>query len=471
MKGKSTFKRLTAAAVLLLLSAVPMFAARGSADFTRYVAIGDSYGAGLTNASLLFTHQHYSYPAIIARQAGVADFQQPLVSEPGIGPELQLVSISPLVIAPKASNNGAPMNLALPRPYNNLGIPGARLHDAITLTGAQPVTNTQSLFAQFILRGLGTQVQQTLALHPTFITVWLGGNDVLDAVLSGTPAALTPLAEAEADYATILDTLIAGAPNAGIAVGGLGDVSAFPYATTIPPVLVNPATSQPVLGPDGKPIFFVADLGGGNFGQLTPGALVLLPASAYLATGYGIPAALAPLFPTLPNVGKPLPDAVVLSVDELTQIKTRTQELNAAIRNLATSRNLLFVDFGGMMERFKVGVNYGGIRISTAFLTGGLFGYDGFHPTDLGSTLIANEWIKQINAAYDTEIPYATITEFFQNNGPSESSLSVWDGSAFTFTTAAWDNLLKVSNTPIQIPAIDQPAPAPATGRGRSIRR
>ena len=36
--------------------------------------------------------------------------------------------------------------------------------------------------------------------------------------------------------------------------------------------------------------------------------------------------------------------------------------------------------------------------LTSAFLSGGLFGFDGIHPTDLGYALVANEWIRLINS-------------------------------------------------------------------------
>src|SRR6185436_4389196 len=53
-------------------------------NFNAYFAIGDSLAAGYESGSLVETHQVNSVPALIARQAQVADFQQPLISEPGI---------------------------------------------------------------------------------------------------------------------------------------------------------------------------------------------------------------------------------------------------------------------------------------------------------------------------------------------------------------------------------------------------
>src|SRR5947207_3599170 len=145
-------------------AAVP---AAAQTNFTTYVSVGDSLAAGFESNSLVVTHQNRSVPAFIARQAGVQGFQQPLVSEPGIPPELTLVSLVPVpLIAPKAATAGAPKNLALARPYNNLAVPGATSVDALTRT-----TDAGGLH-DVILRGLGTQVQQAVALRPTAITLW-----------------------------------------------------------------------------------------------------------------------------------------------------------------------------------------------------------------------------------------------------------------------------------------------------------
>src|SRR5205085_730197 len=99
-KRNQSFARLAALLVLASMIALPGFAAsRGSANFTNLVAIGDSYGAGYESNSLNERHQPYSWPAILARQVGLplctatssatdVCFAQPLVSYPGIGPEM-----------------------------------------------------------------------------------------------------------------------------------------------------------------------------------------------------------------------------------------------------------------------------------------------------------------------------------------------------------------------------------------------
>lgn len=427
MPRTNAARTIFAALLLLAAAAIPAFAARGSADFTRYVALGDSYGAGFSNNSLVVSHQLWSYPAVIARQAGLPicgpdpgciGFQQPLVSEPGIPPELEIKSIVPsVVIAPKASQSGQPINLMLQRPYNNLSVPGFRAGHLLAVTGAEPSSGA----AQFILRGLGTAVQQAIALHPTFVTVWIGGNDVLGAVGGGSPSLLTPIADFRAAYAGILDALIAGAPTAGIIVGTIPDPLQIPFVHVVPPYTTLA---------DGQKFYFVADLGGGQIGQLTADSLLTLNAIALLGQGYGVPT-------------KPLPDAVVLTPAEMAAIRTRAAEVNAAIRDIAGSRDIPVVEVERLNGVFQ-GIDIAGIELNASFVTGGIFSLDGVHLTDIGYTLFANEYIEAINEAWNTDIPLASITPFFQNNAPREG-LSLLDPRApFTFPPESLRSILGV---------------------------
>src|SRR5438067_13597788 len=116
-----SFSVMTAIALALAVIALPSFAATGSANFSHLVALGDSYGAGFESNSLNEHHSVYSWPAIVARQLGIPlctvgssatdnCFAQPIVSYPGLGPELTLMDIStyPPVIA-LAPGQGTPL--------------------------------------------------------------------------------------------------------------------------------------------------------------------------------------------------------------------------------------------------------------------------------------------------------------------------------------------------------------------------
>lgn len=418
----------TAVVVAALVVAVPASAQRGSADFSKFVALGDSYGAGVFSSSLNERHQVWSWPAVIARQVGyttcapnavAADpcFAQPLVSYPGLGPELVLVNLTP-TIAP-AGPAGTPLMTTFGRAYNNLSIPGATVGALLALKGNEPPTAgepTAVSMARFILRGRGTAIEQAIEQRPTFIAMWIGGNDALSTLFSGTPNTLTPAADFRTRYAAVLSALVAGAPNAGMVVGNL-PTQPLPYMLLIPRVVVNPATGQPVLGPDGNPIPLIADLGGGTIGPLPAGSFVLLHARANLATGFGLPN--VPPFNAFPNAGKPLPDSDVITPTELQTIIGRVVEYNAAIQAEASARNIPVADIKGLFDRVYAtgGLHVGPVTVTPAPVTGGFFGLDFFHLTDLGYLLFANEYIKTINAAYDADIPVASITQLFANNG------------------------------------------------------
>ena len=426
--------RFAAAVLIAVLVAVPMFAQRGSADFTTFVALGDSYGAGVSSGSLNERHQAWSWPAIIARQVGLnlcpanaahSDpcFAQPLVSFPGIGPELQLTSLAP-TIAP-AAGQGQPLMVTFGRRFNNLSIPGATVGALLAITGGEPPQASEPTpvtFGRFILRNIGgTAIKQAIDQHPTFIAIWIGGNDFLGSVLSGTDQGMTSAADFKTRYEAMLDQLIAGAPNAGMVVGTLPQNLTAPIVATIPPFVVDPVTRQPVLF-NGQPIFFLYDSGDGIPAPLPPGSAVLLTAQTRLQSGFGFPP--VPPFNALPNAGKPLPASDVLLPTELANIVTRIAEYNAIIVNAANQRQIPVANIKGLFDAVAVnpltgagGLQVGPIRVTSSYITGGFFSLDGFHLTDLGYLLFANEYIKAINAAYETEIPVASITQLFANNG------------------------------------------------------
>jgi lysophospholipase L1-like esterase len=418
--------RLATAVLLAAFVAVPVFAARGSADFTRFVTLGDSFGAGVSSVGLNIRHQQYSWPAMIARQVGldvhcVNDgprcFQIPYISEPGILPELELVSLSPLSLQLKPGL-GTPLRLALPRPYNNLSIDGAEVSDLI-----RPVSGdgNEAINAAIVHRNLGVIVDQALALNPTFIAIWIGGNDGFNGVQRGRPEEMTSVADFTSDYNALLARLTAGAPNAGMVVGTLPtDIRIIPYANVVPPVFVNPATRQPVLV-DGQMIPLIGDLGGGNIGPLPPGSLLTLPAAQLIASGYGIPPALVFLgiVPPLPDIGKPLPDSVVLTPPEIAAIQQRLTDFNGVIRAAAAARDIPVADIDAFLRRAAAGIHLGPVHLDLSYITGGLISYDGFHLTDIGYMFFANEYIRTINAAYGTKIPLASLAMFYQDADPA----------------------------------------------------
>jgi len=465
-----SFARIATVALAIAVIAAPGFAATGSANFKTVVAIGDSYGAGYESNSLNEHHSVFSWPAIVAKQLGIplctlgssatdVCFAQPIVSYPGIGPELTLMDIStyPPVIV-NAPGSGAPLNTTFGRPFNNVSIPGANVADTFTVTGTdKPVTRGVQQLAQFILRGPVTEVDAVVAQKPTFILVWIGGNDFLGSATNGTTTGLTSVAAFTTAYNTLLDKLTA--TGAGVVVGTLPtNPAAVPFFRTVPTVLINPATRTPVLGPTGQPITLVGQIDAApGVGQLAPGSFVTLAASSLIAQGFGIPSALKPILdPTnkLPLFGTPLPDAVIITPAEMTALTQRIADYNTAITASAAAHNVPVADIKGLFDRFAAGINVGPFHLTSDFITGGLFSLDGVHLTDIGYTLFANEFIKAINSGYGTHVPVASVATFMQNNDPATkmaSGASAYPGMMWIMSDEASKSLSQmfaVVNTP-----------------------
>ncbi len=401
----------TLAGALTLALTLPVAASAvetGSADFTRYVAIGDSLTAGFMSGGLYQSAQRNSYPILIFRQATdlTTGFEQPIVRDPGIPAGSELRSLSPLIIGPRAGS-GVPLNLTLNRPYSNLAVPGADVRDAVAT-----VTDNGGLH-DLILRGLGTQLQQAVAQRPTFTTIWIGNNDVLGAALSGRViegVTITPVAQFEADLKTLVAAI--GSTGSKMAIGNVPDVAGIPYVITIPRVVVNPATSQPVLI-NGQPVPII-----GPNGPLGANDRVLLTASTELAKGNGIPVQLG-------GSGQPLADQYILDANEIATITARVAAYNGIIASVANSAGAALVDANGVFrEVASQGINVGGIVFTENFLTGGVFSYDGVHPTAFGYAYVANLFIEAINAKFGGEIPLVNLADFMFGTGQAASVAS-----------------------------------------------
>ena len=253
---------------------------------------------------------------------------------------------------------------------------------------------------------------------------------------------------------TQLDQLTAGAGNTGIVVGNLPTALGIPLITTAQPVIINPATRQPLLI-GGQPVFLIYDAGNGDIRQLPAGSRVLLTAATKLGTGFGIPPTLAsqPPFNQLPDAGKPLSGNDVLTPDEITAIAARAVEYNTVIQQAASSRDIPVANIQALFDRFTAPTGYrvGPFTFNAGYISGGIFSFDGFHLTDIGYMFFANEYIRTINQSYGTEIPLASLTQFFENNDPRQTTSSgapLFEGMSWLMTTEAED-VIRQFATPI----------------------
>jgi lysophospholipase L1-like esterase len=445
--------RVKISASLLALALLMAGAAFGQATLTKYVALGDSLTAGFEAGSINATFQVNSYPALLSRQFGIASFQQPLVSPPGLPGILQLVRLVPTPVIAPTPGSGVPTNLNYPFPYDNMAVPGATVHDLLTKLRSTSANDPTDL----ILRQAGfTQLQQGLSLRPTFVTLWIGNNDALGSATAGTDQLLTPVASFEADYRAIVGAIAAS--GAKMALGNIPDVTSIPFVTTLTRFIPNPATGQPaVIGGNFIPLI-------GPNGPLQPGDFVLLTATAELAVGRGIPVALG-------GSGVPLSDSVVLNASEAANVRARVNAYNAVIQAVANERGAALVDANAVLTTAATtGVDIGGITYTSAFLKGGIFGYDGVHPTRFGYAYIANLFIDAINQKFGNTVEEVNLFPFvFGQSTANSSAQAAFNeseiGPPFVFTHEAKRNLLLSLGVPEAYIDGKPPTPAPRPRR------
>jgi lysophospholipase L1-like esterase len=390
-------KTILISSLVVLLAALP---AAAQVDLSNYCALGDSQTAGFSSGSLMSWYQERSYPALLARQAGAASFEQPLISEPGIPAILELVSLQGPVIAPVGLIPGEPVNATYPFPYNNLGVPGATLFDMVFTTG--DINNLlqgdfSNVMHDVVLRNaVNTALEQCIGLDPTFITVWIGNNDVLGAALAGTPidgVTMTPVDVFAGLYANAIGALVTNT-SADIVLINIPD--RLPFFLTVPPFVDIPGVGTVPL---------MADTG-----PLTADDYVPLSAGALIAQGYGLPG------------GPPLPDNLdlltgepgyVLRAAEFAAIENQIAAYNQVIADVAGSYGLAVLDVNALYRTYwsDRAPFLGGVNLTGDFLLGGIFSYDGIHQQNIGYALIANALIELINAEFGASIPLVNMAD------------------------------------------------------------
>jgi len=122
----------------------------------------------------------------------------------------------------------------------------------------------------------------------------------------------------------------------------------------------------------------------------------------------------------------------VLTPTEITAINQRLSDYNAAISAAAAARDIPVVDINALFNSLKQGEQVGPFSLSLGYAIGGVVSLDGYHLTDIGYALFANEYIKTINSAYGTHIPLSGLWQFLQNNDTTHmtSELPIFDNAA-----------------------------------------
>lgn len=223
----------------------------GSANFSKYVALGDSFAAGFSDNALFIKGQEGAYPNILAQQfalAGGGTFTTPFTKD-NIGglllggnviagprfyfnttvtPEHPVSTVDPVSGVPTTE-----VTAHLTGSFNNLGVPGAKSFHLLAPGYGNPAGvaagTANPYFARFASSATTTVLADALSQNPTFFSLWIGGNDELGyATAGGDPTLnpLTPPATFDAAYKGLVTQLVAG--------GRKGVVANLPVITTLP---------------------------------------------------------------------------------------------------------------------------------------------------------------------------------------------------------------------------------------------
>jgi len=392
----------------------------GTANFTNYVAVGNSLTQGYQDGGLhneLGQHGN-SYPSIIANQLKEINpnliYVQPTCSGSGSG-YIHLALINEKIKVIKAYDIDNPNNhpLAIDDDptwatwgqnktikYNNLGISGIKLANVV---GGENTSDAVNFFisnvnenARFLNWGTVTNkisyLDHIKSSNATFFTNWLGNNDVLGWSTNGGDdgfesqfneyfSRLTDVTEFRNKYDSVL--------TAFQKMGAKGVCATIPDVTSIP--YFNTVTLEAV----DKDVWITEgpySNNPGNVRKATNEDLILLTASDELAIGNGL------------SQTKPLDHTFVLDKDEKLISQNRVIAYNNEIRALASKYNFALADMNAFMRDLKSGLTFDGVDFNPEFISGGVFSLDGVHPNTRGYAIIANKFIQVINDFYGSNI-------------------------------------------------------------------
>lgn len=248
----------------------------GEADFSSYVAIGNSLTAGYMDGTIYRTGQQNSFPNLLAGQfriVGGGDFTQPSFEQDVNDLGGLLLGGNPIASTRLIINAavGGPQNISgVPtievselqqKAYHNMGVPGAKSYHLLAsgygnLAGVA-TGQANPFFVRHATSSSTTVLADALSMNPTFFTNWIGANDVLTYATSGGTGVdqtgnLDPSTYGAADitdpnvfanvYSNLIEALTANGAKGVVAT--VPSITAIPFFTTIPYAPLNSADAN-----------------------------------------------------------------------------------------------------------------------------------------------------------------------------------------------------------------------------------
>lgn len=362
----------------------------GGAIFKSYVALGNSITAGFQSNGINDSTQRQSYARLLAGQMGTQYHYASLAGR-GCTPPIANGLTGALVGNAPAGTCDLRAAASVTDVLNNVAVPGARVLDPTSATSV-----ASNALTTFILGGK-TQVAKALDARPTFATIWIGNNDVLQPALSGL---FQPIVSTQTQFQTAYDAMInqllAGAPDLKGVLIGVAKAQYLPSFTTGALLFATPAAQGAMNAATGKTVVIDASCNGStsliNVVSLIP-AIRAGTHPALIACAKGI-------YPA------PVGDVYVLDPAEQATLNAAIDAYNNYIQTKATAINFGYFDPNTLFAAAKASGDIPPFPnfASTTATYGPLISLDGVHPTAAAHKLIANSLIGVINAKYGTTL-------------------------------------------------------------------
>lgn len=476
-------------------------ATQGEADFTNYVAIGNSLTAGFMDGALYNTGQSFSMAALISAQfeatGAPSTFNQPdinsvngfnTLANTGNGQVLGRFKLDTSIPGPSPTVNGDPIE-----PYtgetsslNNFGVPGIQLAQLLTPDTGNPSSPAfNPFYARFASApGTSTILEDVISADPTFFTLWIGNNDVLGYASGGAdnPGLLTDRNDFENRFQAVIGSLMQQTEAKGV-VGNIPPILGVPYFRAVGydviefdesdqatvdqlnaafsgfnqvldgivqfpghpqadanrrkveyslgsnPILIHDPNLENIEQKMRQLAAVNPDLSNDDVDRLLPfvqarpiqeGELVLFPAASVLGTlaDPGNPTSVV-------GVAVPLENRYTLTFEQLAEVEGQRQAFNQAISSVVeaneNSQRLALYDTNESVSAFSdifgldgsvPGITVDGVDLAPDFSPNGVFSTDGVHPNARGNAILANEFLRVIEAEFNAAIPKIDVLSF-----------------------------------------------------------
>jgi hypothetical protein len=373
-----------------------------NALFDRPVFMGNSITAGFQSAGINDSTQSRSYARTLATAMGTPYFYRSLRGFGCVAPFTNNKTQARVGGASASACAGAKTDLI---PWmSNTAIPGARAIE-VTNNNATPVSASNAL-TQIILQ-FSTQAARMQEAQPTFVSLWIGNNDVLGALTNsanpGQPLAVTPQGSFDAAYDAAA-TAIDGSTATGAMLVGVVDVSNIPYASSGTVLwCLKTGVCPGVPAAPFPPTFTVNNnCAPGTAVPGSKGDSILVPWSKYLPR---IAAASVTPFPAT-TIDCSV-DADVITPAEYAGLRNAVVGYNAKIQAVAAANGWAYWNPNTALDSLRA---LGQIppfpNIATPNVDfGPWISLDGVHPSTAAHTLIARYMRNVINTQYGTAIP------------------------------------------------------------------